>query len=83
MAGEPRAHGTRAELEAGIWAISGRTLTGRQVDQLLALADTYRADAHNPPGRPLRHTHGTDLWPVIAALADALLGDATHLEAAS
>jgi hypothetical protein len=65
---------TRGELEARIWAITGRDLTGAAVDALLDVADEYTAGVRSQ--RPvLRHTSPADLWPVIEVLADALLGD--------
>lgn len=65
---------TRDDLEAGIWAITGRELTGTAVDALLDLVDEYTKPAR--AGRKvLRHESDTDLWPVIEVLSEALLGE--------
>lgn len=66
---------SRAELEAKIWTITGRQLTGAAVDALLGLVDEYTRPAPAAPGRRvLRHQNSTDLWPVIKVLTEALLG---------
>lgn len=66
---------TRTELEAKIWAITGRQLTGESVDALLDLAEAYTAERLEHHSRnALHHTGGMDLWPVIGVLADAMLG---------
>ena len=65
---------TRDELEARVWAITGRELTGTAVDALLDLVDEYTKPAR--AGRKvLRHESDTDLWPVIEVLSEALLGE--------
>lgn len=69
---------TRAELEARIWAITGRELTGERVDALLDLVDEYTKPAR-AGRRVLRHESSTDLWPAIGALADAMLGTGEDL----
>ena len=65
---------SRAELEARIWTITGRQLTGAAVDALLSLVDEYTRPAPAPGRRVLHHRSDTDLWPVIEALSEALLG---------
>lgn len=71
---------SRAELEARIWTITGRQLTGERVDALLSLVDEYTRPAHAPGRRVLRHQSDTDLWPAIQVLSEALLGEAgSHL----
>jgi hypothetical protein len=68
---------TRAELEARIWAITGRQLTGADIDAITDACEQYAAErVQHTPRQALHHTSGTDLYPVIGALASALLGDA-------
>lgn len=67
---------TRAELEAAIWAITGRGLTGAQVDGLLNVAEQYAAERlPHQPRTVLHHAGGTDLYPLIGVLAAALRGE--------
>jgi hypothetical protein len=64
---------TRDGLEATIWGITGRTLTGAQVDAILDAAEQYAAElAPHEPRMALHHTCGTDLYPVIGLIAEAL-----------
>jgi hypothetical protein len=74
---------TRDELEAGLWAVTGRELTGSVIDAIVALAETYASElpAHRPR-TVLHHATGTDLWPIIGALADAMLNPASADEPA-
>lgn len=66
---------TAAELEAAVWAITGRELTGAQVDAIVDAAEQYAAERiPHQPRTVLHHVSGTDLHPLIGALADALLG---------
>lgn len=67
---------TRADLEARVWAITGRDLTGTMIDDILDACEEYAADRQPREPRPaVRHTTHTDLWPVIGLLADALMND--------
>jgi len=69
---------TVAELEARIWAITGRELTGTQVDAIVAAVQEYAADlAPKPSRRVLHHSGDVDLHPLIGALADAMLSEPT------
>ncbi len=77
---------SRDDLEARIWEITGRGLTGAQVDDILAAAQAYavvRAEEVliEQERRGLRHEHATDLYPVIAVLAEALMPDVPHVAA--
>lgn len=73
---------TRAGLEAAIWAVTGRAMTGEQVDALVDVAEAYAAErAPHQCRAVLHHTGPRDLFPVIGVLADALLGE-TEWEAA-
>jgi hypothetical protein len=71
---------SRDELEAVIWQHwpTRGTLAGRSVDAILNAADAY-ADTrtlHEPrePRRALHHVSGSDLFPVIGLLAEAMEG---------
>lgn len=74
----------KQQLERRIWEVTGRDLTGAQIDAILDATQQYAAEL--PPrdkrgrltaaqARPavLHHTGGTDLHPVISVLAQALL----------
>jgi hypothetical protein len=69
----------RAELEARIWAITGRELTGSAIDAILDVAEEYTAERQEHHRRGvLHHASGSDLHPVIGVLADALLAEAAE-----
>jgi hypothetical protein len=72
---------TRDQLEAGVWAITGRQITGTTVDAICDLAEAYAAERHaaQTPRRALHHADSTDLYPIIGALAD-LLNSRGHAE---
>ena len=70
---------TRAEIEASIWAITGRELTGAQVDRICDACDEYVSErARHDTTRilhPLVPAPPVDLYPVIGLLADLLMGE--------
>lgn len=67
---------TRDDLEARIWAITGRELTGAGIDAIVDAAEEYAAERQAHRSRTaLRHASGDDLWPLIGLLADAMLGE--------
>jgi hypothetical protein len=77
---------TRDDLERRVWEIAGRQLTGSQVDDIVAAAEAFavvrreeKQEARNHMA--LRHEHATDLYPVIAALAEALMPEVPHVAA--
>ena len=78
---------TRDDLERRIWEVAGRQLTGAQVDEIVDAAEAYavvrREDkpAVQDDDWVLRHQHPTALYPVIAALAEALMPDVPHVAA--
>lgn len=75
---------TRENLEATVWRIGGRQLTGQAVDALVDLAEAYAAErVAAAPRRALHHTGGDDLHQLIGVLAGALLGDAPEDELAA
>lgn len=67
---------TRHQIEETIRAIIGRELSDAQIDAIIKAAAAYNG-IHDPqaPGRGLRHTSETDLYPLISVLADALLNE--------
>ena len=77
---------TRDDLEARIWEITGRALSGAQVDDIVAAAGAYAVICREEQRQQedawtLRHEHATDLYPVIAVLAEALMPDVPHVAA--
>ena len=69
---------SRADLEARVWQITGRELTGTAVDAILDACEEYAADRGEHQPRlvlPRISSCGSELWPVIGLLADALLGE--------
>ena len=67
---------TRPELEARVWAITGRELTGAAIDAIVDAAEEYATERHEHHGRSvLHHASGNDLWPLIGLLADAMLAE--------
>lgn len=77
---------TRDDLERRVWEVAGRHLTGAQVDEIVDAAEAYavvRRDVQPAVQDDwvLRHQHPTDLYPVIAALAEALMPDVPHVAA--
>ena len=81
----------RDHLEALIWQHwpTRGTLADRSVTAILDAADAYaaatvrrnwrRRKPYRRPRRPvLHHTSSTDLWPLIGALAEALLSNETE-----
>lgn len=67
---------TRGELEAKVWAITGRNLTGSQVDAIVDAAEAYTAERlPRKKSRVVVNPVGTELYPVISVLARAMLGD--------
>jgi hypothetical protein len=70
---------TRAELEARLWVIGGRQMTGTVIDQILDACECYAAEQRPHTRRQaFHHVSGTDLYPLIGVLASALLRDATE-----
>lgn len=68
----------RDGLEARIWEIAGRDLTGTMVDDILDACEEYAADRQQHEPRMVLQRiarNGTDLWPVIGVLADAMLNE--------
>lgn len=67
-----------------MWAITGRAMTGDQVDAIVDLAEAYAAErAPHQSRTALHHTSGTDLYPLIGVLAEALLGKPADAEGAT
>jgi hypothetical protein len=65
---------TIAELEARIWAATGRHLDATQMDEIVGAALEYAAElAPGPSRRVLRHSGDADLHPLIGVLAGAML----------
>ncbi len=67
---------TRDDLEAAIWLIAGRQMTGEKVDAIVDTCEAYASERIPRTGQvALHHAAGTDLYPVIGLLAKAMLGD--------